>query len=185
MTDAKTRGRRQLLMIAALFVLPLIVAMALNTPWFRLQPQATKNYGTLIQPVIPLLDLGFAEPGASEGKGLGRWTLLWLPAQDGDCEPVLDLLSRVRKAEGRAFDRIALSYSARCKASSLPKLTQITSATEQTLRTRLEKSGPGKSGLWLIDPLGNAMMYYPENFEASRMQRDLDRLLRYSKAGTA
>jgi hypothetical protein len=36
---------------------------------------------------------------------------------------------------------------------------------------------------YVIDPLGNVMMRYPENAEGQGMLRDLERLLKYSWVG--
>jgi hypothetical protein len=174
------RGRRQLVLLALIFALPVLLATLLNSKLFQYRPSATRNYGELLQPVIALADLGFAETGAESGQGRGRWTLYWHPERAGACATALELLKRVRAAEGRHFDRIAISSGSTCTDSNLPDIER--KATEHT--TILVQRLPGH-GLFLIDPLGNAMMRYPESFDPKKMQKDLDRLLRYSKVGKA
>ena len=44
-------GRGQLLLLAALFFVPLFAAYALYFVWPELRPQGTTNYGVLLTPV--------------------------------------------------------------------------------------------------------------------------------------
>ena len=37
--------------------------------------------------------------------------------------------------------------------------------------------------IWLIDPLGNQMMRWPQGAEERRVKKDIDRLLKYSRIG--
>jgi hypothetical protein len=171
--------RLQLILIALAFAAPVLLAVALNTPWFRLKPDSTRNYGTLISPVIALADLGLAETGAEQGRGTGVWTLLWLP-ESSDCTATLDLLRRLRLAEGRELERVQLAYDDRCSQAPIEGQLQLDSAASAAARQRL-----GASGLLLLDPYGNAMMRYPLDFDGTAVKKDLARLLRYSKAGKA
>lgn len=177
---ASVRSKRlQLVLIMLAFAAPVLLAVALNTPWFRLKPDSTRNYGELISPVIALADLGLAETGAEEGRGAGVWTLLWLP--DGsDCAATLDLLRRLRLAEGRELERVRVAYAAECTQVAGEGQLQLDSGASASARQRL-----GAPGLLLLDPYGNAMMRYPLDFDGTAVKKDLARLLRYSKAGKA
>lgn len=175
--------RLQLILIMLAFAAPVLLAVALNTPWFRLTPDSTRNHGELISPVIALADLGLDERGAATGEGIGLWTLLWLPDTSSgktDCAATLDLLRRLRLAEGRRLDRVRIAYDASCTESAGEGQLQLAANTSSSVRQRL-----GKPGLLLLDPYGNAMMRYPLDFNGSAVKKDLDRLLRYSQAGKA
>lgn len=178
---AQRTKRLQLILIVIAFAAPVLLAMALNTPWFRLKPDSTRNFGELVSPVIAMADLGLAEEGAEDGQGSGLWTLLWLPeAGSSDCAQTLDLLRRLRLAEGREVDRVRIAYSADCAQAPGEAQLQLQAAASQTALSRL-----GQPGLWLLDPYGNAMMRYPLAFDGTGVKKDLARLLRYSKAGKA
>lgn len=41
----------------------------------------------------------------------------------------------------------------------------------------------GASNIWMIDPLGNLMMRFPDNPDPSSMKKDLNRLLKASRIG--
>jgi hypothetical protein len=183
--------RLQLILIMLAFAAPVLLAVALNTPWFRLTPDSTRNHGELISPVIALGDLGLGERGAETGEGMGLWTLLWLPDAAAaaptapgklDCSATLDLLRRLRLAEGRRLDRVRIAYDASCAEAAVAGegQLQLDADTSAGVRERLRQPG-----LLLVDPYGNAMMRYPLKFNGSAVKKDLDRLLRYSQAGKA
>jgi hypothetical protein len=44
-------------------------------------------------------------------------------------------------------------------------------------------TGPVVDHIYLVDPLGNLMMRFPRDPDPSRMIKDLQRLLRYSRFG--
>lgn len=179
----RRRSRQQLVLIALAFSVPVLVALAMNTPWLRFQPSSTRNLGTLIQPVVALSDLGLAEAGAELGQGTGRWTVLWLPPAAGSCATELDLLRRVRLAEGRELDRVRIALAAECAEVAGERELKLGAEVTATLRQRTGDAGRG--ALLLVDPYGNAMMRYPAAFDANHVKKDLARLLRYSQAGKA
>jgi cytochrome oxidase Cu insertion factor (SCO1/SenC/PrrC family) len=41
----------------------------------------------------------------------------------------------------------------------------------------------GADNIYLVDPLGNLMMYYPSDADPRGMIQDLQRLLKYSQIG--
>lgn len=181
LNSAQRRKRLQLILIVVAFATPVLVALAFNTPWLRYQPESTRNYGELIQPVIALPESGLAEVGAEQGQGRGIWTLLWLPAAGtGDCSATLDLLRRLRLAEGRELDRVRIAYVDSCAQAPGEAQQQLDAQVSAGVRQQL-----GRDGLWLVDPYGNAMMRYPLDFDGTGVKKDLARLLRYSKAGKA
>ena len=47
----------------------------------------------------------------------------------------------------------------------------------------LAKGAELRDHIWLVDPLGNLMMRYPPDADASRIRRDMTRLLKYSRIG--
>lgn len=41
----------------------------------------------------------------------------------------------------------------------------------------------GASNIWIVDPLGNLMMRFPDNPDPNAMKKDLNRLLKASRIG--
>ena len=45
------------------------------------------------------------------------------------------------------------------------------------------QSNQGASNIWVIDPLGNLMMRFPDNPDPNGMKKDMNRLLKASRIG--
>ena len=91
------RSRLVIIAVAALFLLPVLVATYLNSSWSSWAPTATKNFGTLVQPPVLVDAFASDDPEAN-------WTL----AYDGrggcgaGCQEDLKLLSQIERAESSA-----------------------------------------------------------------------------------
>jgi hypothetical protein len=48
---------------------------------------------------------------------------------------------------------------------------------------RRELLGQDDKAIYLVDPLGNLMMRFPEDPDPSRMKKDLSKLLKWSRVG--
>lgn len=101
---SKASSRTRLLLVAALFLTPFIIAAALRfTGW---QPPQTKNFGHLYQPPVSMETWSVKD---AEGKPVAwvneqrTWRLISLaPAHcDQPCQQHLDALSRMHDALGR------------------------------------------------------------------------------------
>src|SRR5215831_19889090 len=86
MDEARRRGRQVLLIIAALFFLPVLIAFAMyyGNLW---RPSGSVSKGDLISPVRPLATTGLRKPdgGAADPALLrDKWTLIYIG--DGGCD---------------------------------------------------------------------------------------------------
>jgi hypothetical protein len=45
------------------------------------------------------------------------------------------------------------------------------------------KASGGASNIWIVDPLGNLMMRFPDNPDPNGMKKDMNRLLKASRIG--
>ena len=168
------RNRWTLIALLALFLAPLLGAMYLNSSWSGWQPGATRNYGELIEPVLPLGELEFFQRQRREA----RWTLISLNCRI-DCEARLDELARMRRGLGRHEDK--LSVAALGAPAALPAPLAAIDDPEQLVAQALQSRSLPAQGLYLVDPLGNLMMRYPPDYQAGAVVDDLERLLKYSK----
>jgi cytochrome oxidase Cu insertion factor (SCO1/SenC/PrrC family) len=135
------------------------------------------NYGELIAPhplAGPLVPLR------------GKWVLVTFdPAVCGaPCERKLYIVRQVRRAVGKDAERIErlwlLTDAGKPRAELLAAIegSHVVRADAELL-----KSFPGPEHIYLVDPLGNLMMRFPADPDPSRMIKDLQRLLKYSRFG--
>jgi cytochrome oxidase Cu insertion factor (SCO1/SenC/PrrC family) len=115
----------------------------------------------------------------------GKWVLVTFDAGACDpyCERKLYVMRQVRRAQGKDMDRIerlwVLTDAGKPRADALV-------ASEGTRISRNGHFGfPGNAAdhIYLVDPLGNLMMRFPRDPDPSRMIKDLQRLMKYSRFG--
>lgn len=203
MTDAvrQSASRRNILLLAALFALPVVVAYALYFSGWR--PAAFGNHGELVQPARPIADVTLT---LLDGKAVrfhdlrGKWTLITFGAAEClvPCERNLVKIRQVIAAQGKHAERIQsllimkdartrdwLNYAAR----DFPDMRVIIGpppAVDALARQFvLPVGGPldNLNRIYVVDPLGNFMMSYPVDADANGIRKDLARLLRASRIG--
>ena len=135
------------------------------------------NYGELIPPRT------ISGPPLEELRG--KWVLVTFDAAacDAYCEKKLYYLRQVRTAMGKEQDRIERLWVLTDSATPRPELL---GAIEGTRISRIRpRDFPGEpvDHIYVVDPLGNLMLRYPRDPDPSRMLKDLQRLLKYSRIG--
>ena len=80
MEDSRRRGRRMFLLLAALFLLPVVLAFALyyGNVW---RPSGSSSKGELITPARPLITAGLRLPDgtiAAADALLGKWSIVYV-----------------------------------------------------------------------------------------------------------
>lgn len=184
-------GRRTLVLLALVCALPVIASYLAYYFW---QPDGRANYGELIPPAaLPDTPLnGIAgQPEFQRNELDGRWTLVFAGPDECDpvCEQALYLMRQSRLAQGQEMERVARLWLVGAGADPAPELL----AQHDGLRVarsatawleRLPEAASGRH-VYLVDPLGNVMMRFPENADPRRVIKDLQRLLKYSALGRA
>ena len=197
--DPKTRNRLYLLIIFALFVVPLALAWLLVGKW---RPGGTVNHGELLNPPRQVSQLQLRRPTGEAVDGAfwrGRWTLVYLGAPcDERCRQGLYNIRQVRLALGKDMQRAQTLFimTGAPAAGLLPWLQQeypnLTAgvADKQTLElfTQAFPSDAAAPGEWiyLVDPLGNLFMRYRLSTDPvvnKGILTDLQRVLNYSTLG--
>jgi hypothetical protein len=141
---------------------------------------ATGNYGELIAPqtlALPPFD-----------RLRGKWILVTLDraACDAACERKLYYMRQVRKAQGKDQDRVERLWLV--TDAGTPR-SELLAAFEGTHIERADASlaklfpGEGKQHIYVVDPLGNLMLRFPVQPDPSKMLKDMQRLLKYSRIG--
>ena len=165
--------RNKLVWVALVCAAPLVLGTAAYV--LRWTPGTPSNYGELLEP-RPV-------PGVERLRG--KWVLVMFDAGacDAYCEKKLYYLRQVRRAQGKDMDRVerlwVISDGAKPRAEILPGIEGT------RLGAVADNDFPGRAvdHIYLVDPLGNLMMRFPRDPDPSRMIKDLQRLLRYSRFG--
>jgi hypothetical protein len=201
LTAHDRRQRRILMVVAMMFFAPLALSFYLyyGKHW---HPGGRVNAGELIDPARPLpalaLQLAMPTPdGAQTNPQLlrGKWTFLYLqrgPCND-ECNRHLYDTRQVRLALDREMNRVQRVFIGDrdcCDMKELlaahPDLTVLRwSAADDSLLELLPQGSAAADlhRVYLIDPLGNLMMFYAADAKPKGMLEDMKRLLRLSSIG--
>ncbi|MBI2383074.1 MAG: SCO family protein [Gammaproteobacteria bacterium] len=196
MTEApKGRGRRQFVLLAALFAAPLVAAWLLYFYLPEWVPQARGNYGRLVDPArpLPLLALAGADGAATDTAALkGKWTYVYLgagPCADA-CRNKLFQIRQIRAALNEKRGRVQRVYVAPSVAAAQELQAQlgrehpdlrVLADPQGALRGFFEPRDP--DAVYLLDPHGNWLLEYPALSESRGIHKDIKRLLRLSQIG--
>lgn len=199
--NAVRRGRRQLLLLAALFFVPLAIAFWMYygpTGW---RPSGNASKGDLIDPARPLAALALET--ASGGKTTpdflrGKWSLVYVGDGlcDDRCRKALYLTRQSRIALNKDMDRVQRVFlvTGRCcdrgfLAQEHPDL--IVARVDDDASAALLGPFPTYGGvpladagrIFIVDPLGNLLMSYAPTAPDKALLTDMKKLLRLSHIG--
>ena len=189
-TAAKPRGQLQLALIAAIFLGPLIFASWLYYGGEELQPEGRANHGVLLEPIVSLRD---ELPGSALfGPAENHWRLIYVntgPCGD-ECRNGLYTIRQIRLMLGREMERVDRVFlhgeapldTLFIEAEHEGLVTLGETSLAEYLPTRLPAETPG-NGYYLVDPLGNLVLYFPPGITPRDMVSDIKRLLRLSRIG--
>ena len=193
----KTKSRMFLIGVFAVFFGPLLIATWLFYVPNSWMSSKTQNHGELIQPAIPLDDFTLTSIiGDTWGKPqfMGKWTLLYIGDESCDlyCEASLFKMRQVRLTLGRDSQRVQRKYLGIDNEKNKQNINEIMKAYPHMQVNWFKLSGIKnslslfklqKNFIYLIDPLGNLMMQYSQDATSKGIQKDLKRLLKFSKIG--
>lgn len=185
MTEHVARQRRKLLLLVAIFFLPIAASFLLYyaTDW---RPRAQSNHGELFMPARPM-------PEAA-AKLNGKWVLAYVGngGCDADCQRSLVFARQTRLSLGQDADRVERALLATSDCCDLAYLDRehagikVFDVSEPGARDALLAVVPPQDrqhSLYIIDPLGNLVMRYDTREEPRGLLSDLKKLLRLSHIG--
>lgn len=195
--EHRTRsGRIKMLMLALVCMAPVIASYI---TYYVIRPQGgTRNHAELIQPTrdLPQAQAKDLQGGPVPLASLkGQWLIVAVAggACDEGCQKNLYFQRQLREMQGKDKDRIdrvwLVSDDAPVPAGLMPALAQATvlRVAPDVLQTWLAPAAGQQlqDHLYLVDPMGNWMMRMPAHMDvekASKVKRDLERLLRASNS---
>ena len=197
------RGRWQMLAVLLICVAPVVASYL---AFFGFRPQSLTNYSELIlpprplPPQLPLHRLGGAPVAASSLRD--QWLLVVVSggACDAACEQHLWLQRQLHETLGAEKDRVdkvwLIDDGVEPRAETLRAIgASAGDAPDKSLSPasvfRVDKSAlaawlePARGHaleehFYIVDPHGDWMMRAPADVDASRLRRDVDKLLRAS-----
>lgn len=160
--NARNRGRIKLLLIAALCSSPVLASWAM---YAARVPVGQKSVGEL-------LPTRAFEPARAAGWPSGKWVLASVSHGScvAACQERLFSQRQIHVAQGEhaeRLERVLLSPA----AQALPQGTQLVPLAAAQLP-------PERPGFYLIDPLGNQVMFYPDSADRTRVIRELTQVLK-------
>jgi cytochrome oxidase Cu insertion factor (SCO1/SenC/PrrC family) len=191
----KKRTVWPLFFLALVFLVPIVAAYF----WV---PTRFGNYGELVVPARPIADVPLQ---SLSGESLNfsdlqkKWTLLMLdPGTCNDnCKKTVHAVHQIRQAQAKDLKRLQLvlivqknypvTRSFLSNYTDFKVVTGEASAIQSLVDQFSLKNGdrpltkPGR--VYVVDPAGNFMMYYPEDMDGNLIWKDLRRLLKVSQIG--
>ena len=194
MEDSRSRGRRQLLIVAAVFLLPVLGAFALyyGQLW---RPAGSSSKGELITPARPLEIAGLRHADGTPADASvfqDKWTLLYIGdgACDADCRTALVFARQSRLAlnnEMTRVQRIFLATDHCCDTAYFnaehPGLIALDASSPEARKLLAQFPAERAQSLFIVDPLGNLMMRHDASQTTKGLLEDLKKLLKLSHIG--
>jgi len=197
------RSRASMLLVISLFAAPVVLAWSIFYLFPDLMEGETVNNGVLVSPVraLPAFKAATMTDGDIDETFLrGKWTFVFLA--QGKCdEPCVQQLYNIRQArltQGKNIGRLQrlmfwetgdidpaqqAELQAHFPGQTIVKLADSEAQPLGTVFT-LDGNDPYTAmRIYLVDPLGNLMMYYEADDEPRGIVKDLQRLLKYSGLG--
>lgn len=197
-------GRGTLIMLALLFAAPVVFAYLYYYAAPSLQPEGRINQGHLVTPARPLDNVTLK---SLDGEVLDRslfrntWTLLYIGSSDcGEiCRQMLWNMRQVRLSLHRRMDRVQRVFAITDR-SQLGALQEFLQTEHEGVVPVLAEGADARSfvqffsledepaslqpdNIYVLDPLGNWMMFYTPDDPAKGMLKDLKKMLKLSQIG--
>jgi cytochrome oxidase Cu insertion factor (SCO1/SenC/PrrC family) len=198
-------SRAALVIIAAMFILPLVLALLMWSGAIDFKPGSAHNLGELVQPPVPVDWEHRLAPVPSPGKAgesgsplsfSGHWVILHAMPVDcpAACLEAVAGLRQVHKAAGRHQSRIRVALLLQDdrpggtdgELNQVYPLFELVENPDGEIRPLLAEiagrfSSTAGGSSYLIDPIGNIMMFYEAGSDPNHLKKDLKRLLTWSK----
>ena len=199
--NAVRRGRRQLVLLAALFFVPLAIAFWMYygpTGW---RPSGDASKGDLIDPARPLAALALTTADGQQTQPdflRGKWSMVYVGDGlcDDRCRKALYLMRQSRVALNKDMDRVQRVFLVTDRCCDRSFLAQehpdlIVARVDNDDAAALLEPFPtyggvplaGAGRIFIVDPLGNLLMSYAPTAPDKALLTDMKKLLRLSHIG--
>jgi len=188
--QAKSGGRRTLLLIVAIGLAPIVASYAAYY-WFT--PSTRVNYGELLEtaPAPIVVGINTAGKAFSLTDLRGKWVLL-IAKRGGcadDCARALYATRQARTIQGREQDRVVRLLLQPLAAPAPPQELAaadpglLVVSIDQRALEQLPFGESAAASVLLLDPRGNLVLRYGPDHDIRRLANDLQRVLKASQIG--
>ena len=189
----------KLLAIICIFGLPLLAAIIMSFIYRDGMPMdmGTSNKGDLIQPVqaLPEFELSSVREKVVTKKDLNElWTLVYISENgcDKTCQNQVWTFGQLNQMVGKEADRVQRLFiygglipaEEQSVSESFPRMLMGTSDADslQQLAATLRQPGhDSPNRIYLVDPIGQAMMSFSADLNPRDIYKDLKHLLKMTK----
>lgn len=183
--QVKTKNRLTIIFTALLFMAPVVMAYLLSSGLINYQPDATKNNGHFVSPLVKLAD--FSEADWVAGLN-GHWTLIRRVPQtcDAQCLELENDLHKYRLSLGHRSEKLKLMLLADGFTSHeedpFPHVQKVSAADNEPLQKVFNElsdvSLTQGHGLYVVAPEGFLMMAFTPANTSTQIIRDLSLLVK-------
>jgi len=179
----------QLALVALAFGAPLMLATWMYNS-DRWQPDGATNYGAILQPIINVGDV--LPSSAVMPLTEQQWLMVYMNTDQCDeaCRKALYRLRQSRLMLANEMGRVTRVFlhgeSTPDKVFLEEQHAGLIAITDQDLASLLAGKQPtehARGGIFLIDPLGNLVMYFSPGLLPREMVEDIKHLLNLSRIG--
>lgn len=186
----KPSGMLQVVLLGLVFAVPLLIAAWMYFGGEGLQPAGRTNHGILMEPFDNLRDI--APRDANRVLPADKWGLVYV--NEGSCgEPCRYALYTMRQSRlmlGNDMSRLQRVFLHGDQAPDAEfvgeehagLVMKPAAALGRELSGRIPAGSP-PGGFFLVDPLGNLVMYFPPDIDPGAMVDDIDHLFGLSSIG--
>lgn len=201
---AKPRSIQPLIWVLIVCLAPIVLAFAAYyMPGLGLRPDDASNYGKILEPQRPIPAAEALGLTTEDGQPFdlaslrGQWVLA--SADQGacpeSCVTKLFILRNSHASQGKNVERLTRVWFV---TDDAPIPEQVLEAYQGTIILRAdpqklaafltpEADQPAAQALaapmWIIDPLGNLMLEFPENADPISVRKDISKLIYNSRIG--
>ena len=183
---ARAKGRRTLLLLAAVAIAPVVVSYS---AYYLFPREQRTNYGELLTtaPAPPLAGTRADGQHFALEQLHGKWLLIVgaTGACDAQCTQALHATRQARTIQGREMERVQRVWLVTDDAVPDPALLSQHPDLLVVRAARLTVEGlpAGADRIYLIDPLGNMVLAFPRDPDIKKVAKDIERVLRASRIG--
>ena len=192
-------------LIILICLAPIVFALlAYYVPALGLRPEGHTNYGTLIEPQRPMPDSAALPLKTLEGEPYdlaslrGQWLLVSADASacPESCVRKLFILRNSHASQGKNVQRLERIWFVLDDGKVSEQVldayvgTHMLRADPEKLAAFLapdataeQREAALKAPMWIIDPLGNLMMRFPDNADPESVRGDIRKLIYNSRIG--
>ena len=183
----------KLIIIISIFILPFFISYNMLDDYSPGKEYSTTNYGELIDPMVNIKNTVIKSNSDDESLPNGKWLLIYYINSpcDKDCMNNIYLMRQVNTALGKDMDRLnrllvsneVLTEDMETNIVQLYPYIILIKNKPNNIHVLIKGITKNKNSLFLVDPLGNVILRYDDNFNGKKLLKDIKKLFKLSRVG--